>query len=287
MKVTVAKTAGFCFGVKRSMDMVEEVLAAAKSPVYTYGPIIHNEEVVRSLAERGVTVVNNLEDLLACPSGTVLLRSHGIRKEEAEMLEDSEHTVVDCTCPFVKRIHKIVEQYAGDGYDVIIIGNREHPEVRGIKSYGKEGHVSVLETKEEAESCVISAQTLIVAQTTQNVTKFKDLVEIIQKKEYDGKGYGIVVINTICSATEERQREAAQIAENVDAMIVIGSRESSNTKKLYDICKEACDSTIYIQTIRDFNALTLNSCEKVGITAGASTPTNIIEEVQKHVRNEF
>ena len=287
MKVIVAKTAGFCFGVRRAVEAVERELTKKKGPIYTYGPIIHNEEVVRDLSERGVGVVNDLSELLTLPKGTIVLRSHGVSRADAEEMKKAGFTVVDAACPFVKRIHELVSRYTEEGFDVIIIGNAGHPEVEAIRSYGEEGRIFVIGDEEEARGFVLKKKTVVVAQTTASLTKFKDLVEIIQKKEYDGIGYGVVVENTICSATKERQEEAARIALDADAMIVIGGAQSSNTRKLFEICKELCPNSYYIQTKRDLHVHLLRNCDCVGITAGASTPTNIIEEVQKHVRNEF
>lgn len=287
MKVIVAKTAGFCFGVKRAVEAVERELREKEEPIYTYGPIIHNEEVVNELSRQGVHVINELSELDDLPKGTIVLRSHGVSKAVSDKMKEAGFQVVDAACPFVKRIHELVSKYTEEGFDIVIIGNAGHPEVEGIKSYGEEGRILVIGNEEEAEKLVLKNKTVVVAQTTANLTKFKDLVEIIQKKEYDGKGYGIVVVNTICSATKERQEEAAEISKKADAMIVIGGAESSNTRKLFEICKSLCPNTHYIQTKRDLHVHLLRNCDCIGITAGASTPTNIIEEVQKHVRNEF
>ncbi len=287
MKIVTAKTAGFCFGVKRAVETVERVLDEEEGPIYTYGPIIHNEEVVKSLAERGAKVVSSTEELDGLEKGTIVLRSHGVTKEEAALMKEKGFRVEDAACPFVKRIHSLVEEYTGKGYDVVIIGDAGHPEVEAIRSYGEKDRFFVVGTKDEAKALRLRKKTVIVAQTTANTTKFKDLVEIIQKVEYDGMGFDIVVVNTICSATEERQKEAAEIAGTADAMIVIGGAESSNTRKLAEISTSICPNTFYIQTYRDLNVQALRNCDTIGVTAGASTPTNIIEEVQKHVRNEF
>ena len=226
MKITLAKSAGFCFGVKRAVDTVYEQLemsAAERQPIYTFGPIIHNEEVVRDLEEKGVTVLESVEELeeRAAHGGTVIIRAHGVEKGISEKIKELGYTLVDATCPFVLKIHRLVEKHSAE-------------------------------------------------------------VEIINKK-----GYDIIVLNTICNATEERQTEAAKIARDVDAMIVIGGRNSSNTQKLFEICKNECNNTYYIQTVKDLDITCFESIDSVGITAGASTPNKIIEEVQKNVRNEL
>lgn len=274
----MAKTAGFCFGVKRAVEMVYD--NANKTNVYTYGPIIHNEEVVRDLQERGVVVLNTLEDVKLAPVGTVIIRAHGILQEEYEIIKSCGHEVVDATCPFVLKIHKIVKEAAEKGETIIIVGDGNHPEVRGIKSCAT-SECYVVNCAEEALKLIANdkfseKRLCIVSQTTFNFNKFKDIVEIFTKNSYHKSN----VLNTICNATEERQKEAALIAADVDAMIVIGGLNSSNTQKLYDICSKLCKNTFYIQTASDMDFSSISGLDKVGITAGASTPKKIIEEVQ-------
>ena len=283
MKVTLAKSAGFCFGVKRAVDTVYEQLEKSISknqPIYTFGPIIHNEEVVHDLEEKGVTVLESVEELeeRAPQGGTVIIRAHGVEKGISGKIKELGYTLVDATCPFVLKIHRLVEKYSTDGAQIVIIGNEKHPEVKGIKSWSLDPHTAVISTPEEAEKYQAESgkKVCIVAQTTFNYNKFQELVEIINKK-----GYDIIVLNTICNATEERQTEAAKIARDVDAMIVIGGRNSSNTQKLFEICKNECNNTYYIQTVKDLDVTCFESIDNVGITAGASTPNKIIEEVQK------
>ena len=284
MNITLAKSAGFCFGVKRAVETVYQEIAQAKGPIYTFGPIIHNEEVVADLEKKGVMVVNSVEELKEKKPGTVVIRAHGVEQSVYNEIRELGFEVVDATCPFVLKIHRLVEKHSKENYHVVIIGNEAHPEVIGIKSWSSPEATTVLSTKEEAEKFELfeGRKVCIVSQTTFNYNKFQELVEIISKK-----GYDIIVLNTICNATEERQTEAAKIAKEVDAMIVIGGKTSSNTQKLFEICKSECENTYYIQTIKDLDLSKLKSIDNVGITAGASTPNNIIEEVQKNVRNEF
>ena len=284
MEVNVAKTAGFCFGVKRAVDQVyEQTEKENGKKIYTYGPIIHNEEVVKDLRSRGVEVIHSEEELAALTEGIVIIRSHGVPKRIYDLLEERKLQYVDATCPFVKKIHNIVKKASEEGSHVIIIGNPEHPEVQGIMGWSLLP-VTVIQDAEEAEQLSLPEEQkiCIVSQTTFNYNKFKDLVEIISKKRYD-----ISVLNTICNATKERQTEAKSIAKGVDAMIVIGDKHSSNTQKLFEICKKACNNTYYIQTLDDLDMNQLRSVETVGITAGASPPNKIIEEVQKNVRINF
>lgn len=283
MEITVAKTAGFCFGVKRAVEKVYDQIATGKKPIYTYGPIIHNEEVVRDLEEKGVQVINSKEELEALKEGVVVIRSHGVGREIYELLERQGLELVDATCPFVKKIHKIVREQCEAGRRVIIVGNEHHPEVEGIKGWGNEYTLAV-ESLEEFENLALrpDEKLCIVAQTTFNYNKFQELVEIFLKK-----GYDISVVNTICNATEERQTEAKDIAAKVDAMIVIGGKHSSNTRKLYEICCKECAHTCLIQTLDDLHLELPKAVRLVGITAGASTPNKLIEEVQNYVRINF
>ncbi len=285
MEVILAKSAGFCFGVKRAVDTVYEQARQSSGRIYTYGPIIHNEEVVNDLEQKGVRVVETPEELKNCRDGTVIIRSHGVGKGIYELLEKEGIPYVDATCPFVRKIHRIVEQHSREGYHIVIIGSGSHPEVEGIKGWSsRPEETTVIFTGEEAEKFTLKGKkrVCIVSQTTFNNKKFKELVEIIKKK-----GYDIIVLNTICNATQERQAEAKEISRQVDAMIVVGGKNSSNTQKLFEICKKECENTYYIQTIDDLDVTKLQSIDSVGITAGASTPNKIIEEVQKNVRNEF
>ena len=283
MEVIVAKTAGFCFGVKRAVEKVYEQINAADRPVYTYGPIIHNEQVVADLEKKGVAVLHTEEELKNLKDGIVIIRSHGVGKHIYDMLEANGITVVDATCPFVKKIHRIVREQQAEGRRVIIIGNPRHPEVEGIRGWG-DGSTLVVENEDQIDLLPLSEgeKLCIVAQTTFNYNKFQDLVEIFAKK-----GYDIIVLNTICSATQERQVEARRIASEVDAMIVIGGKNSSNTQKLYEICQKECSNTYFIQSLGDFNPECVNSVRSIGITAGASTPNQIIEEVHTNVRLKF
>ena len=287
MQVTLAKSAGFCFGVKRAVDQVYQEAEHSRMPVYTFGPIIHNETVVKDLEEKGVYAIGGIEELKHLPKGIVVIRSHGVSKEIYEKIETEGFRIVDATGPFVLKIHRFAEDYSKKGYRILIIGNASHPEVEGIKGWSDPAGTTVLQSAEEARNFKLPEgengrpNVCIVSQTTFNYNKFQELVEIIEKK-----GYDIIVLNTICNATEERQKEAAEISAKADAMIVIGGSHSSNTQKLFEICKKECENTYYIQTLDDLDPGQFRSIDNVGITAGASTPNNIIEEVQKNVRSK-
>ncbi len=289
MEVKVAKTAGFCFGVQRAVDKVYELIDSCPDRLFTLGPIIHNEEVVNDLEKKGVRVASE-EELKTLPEGsTVVIRSHGVGKKVYDQLEECGLSYVDVTCPFVLKIHRIVEKESKAGSHIVIIGDPDHPEVVGICGWCI-GPYTVIRTKQDALDFVPpeGKNVCIVSQTTFNYNKFKDLVEILHKKRYDNTVLNILnILNTICNATEERQREAKSIAGEVDTMLVVGGRHSSNTQKLFEICKKECENTYYIQTPVDLDSDMFQCSSYVGITAGASTPKKIIEEVQEHVRIKF
>ena len=289
MEVKVAKTAGFCFGVQRAVDKVYELIDSCQDRLFTLGPIIHNEEVVNDLEKKGVRVASE-EELKTLPEGsTVVIRSHGVGKKVYDQLEECGLSYVDVTCPFVLKIHRIVEKESKAGSHIVIIGDPDHPEVVGICGWCI-GSYTVIRTKQDALDFVPpeGKNVCIVSQTTFNYNKFKDLVEILREKRYDNTVLNILnILNTICNATEERQREAKSIAGEVDTMLVVGGRHSSNTQKLFEICKKECENTYYIQTPVDLDSDMFQCSSYVGITAGASTPKKIIEEVQEHVRIKF
>ena len=282
MKVKLADCAGFCFGVKRAVDMVYEQIKNGKN-IYTYGPIVNNEEVVRELSEQGVKVLESREELMELSEGSVIIRAHGVPEKIIRILREKNLECIDATCPFVKRIHNIVEKESGEGRHIVIVGNAGHPEVEGIVGWCK-GPVTVLKDLEKAEKFrpPEGEKLCVVAQTTYNYNKFHNIVEILEKK-----GYNSIVVNTICNATEERQCSAKALAAEADVMIVIGGRHSSNTRKLYEICAEECAHTYFIQTLDDLHLELPKAVRLVGITAGASTPNKLIEEVQRHVRINF
>ena len=279
MEILLAKSAGFCFGVQSAVDTAYK--HADEKNVYTYGQIIHNEEVVGDLAKHGVKILED-DELDQIKDSKVIIRSHGAEKRVYDILEKNGNEIIDATCPFVKKIHNIVMDECGKGHTVIIIGDGKHPEVKGIMGWCMSEPV-VIGTEEEAEKFVQSClngeykpseNISIVSQTTFNYRKFHNVVDIIRNKLYNVTAY-----KTICNATSVRQREAQEIASKVDAMIVIGGRNSSNTQKLYEISKKECENTYYIQTLVDLDLTTFESVSRVGITAGASTPNKLIKEV--------
>lgn len=283
MEVIVAEHAGFCFGVTKAVETVYEQIEKENSNIYTYGPIIHNETVVSDLEKKGVKVIESVDELEGIDSGTVVIRSHGVTKEVHQKLEQSGLNVIDATCPFVKRIHRIVEEESKKGKSIIVVGSESHPEVEGIVSYAT-GPVYVVDSPEKAMEFEgdRKLEYTVVSQTTFNKNKFQETIEI-----FKNVGYNINIVNTICNATDERQTEAEEIASRADVMIVIGGTHSSNSRKLYEICANKCTNTYFIQTLDDLHLEIPKSAKLIGITAGASTPKNIIEEVQNYVRTNF
>lgn len=273
MKVIVANNSGFCFGVEKAIDTAfKEVRTVNVSKsIYSLGPLIHNQQVVDKLEIEGVKVIENL-DLI--DEGTVIIRSHGVSKEVYDQLTEKGLQLVDATCPFVKKIQKIVKEHRDNGYSIVIIGNADHPEVIGINGWcNNEGFV--VQSKDDLEKIPFLNKLCIVVQTTMPTSLFDELSELLQSKSAE-----IIKFNTVCSATRDRQDATKQLAKEVDAMIVIGGYHSSNTQKLVEISKcEKTNSTFHIETISDLPLDEIKNYNVIGVTAGASTPKWIIDEI--------
>ncbi len=279
MEIILAKTAGFCFGVDRALKKVYDNLGDRH--LYTYGPIIHNTQVVDELASQGVRVIDDLNNLTLYPEGDIIVRSHGISEAEQRRIEASGFGMIEATCPFVKRIHKIVAKASAKGHQIIIAGNSTHPEITGIAGWSTMP-VQYVTSVEDVDMLHLSKDYIyeIVAQTTFNYRLYKEIIMTLQNKNIH-----VIINETICSATEERQSEALEIASKADAMLVIGGKHSSNTRKLYEICIRQCENTYHIESIEDLELSALRGHDVIGITAGASTPKKLIEEVISNVRN--
>ena len=278
MEVILAEKAGFCFGVKRAVDTAFEQADKASNAVFTFGPIIHNEDVTEKLALKGVNVINSIEELDKLPkNSSIIIRSHGVGEDIFESIKSRGFSIVDATCPFVNNIHKIVRERSEAGDEILIIGNPGHAEVEGTIGWSRRKPyvINNVEDIEALPDSLKNASITVVAQTTYSLKKFQELVAELQDRYYN-----VNVCKTICNATEERQKEAQRLASSVDSMIVIGGKNSSNTQKLYEISKQQCNNTYYIQTLVDLDLTVFESASRVGITAGASTPNYIIKEVQ-------
>ncbi len=278
MEIRIAKSAGFCFGAKKAVDLVYECCGKGK-PVYTLGPIIHNEIVVDDLKKHGAFPVGSERELEDKKDAYVVIRSHGVEKQTLDYLESIKDrnglTIVDATCPFVKKIYRYVEEASAQGRHVLIAGDKDHPEVKGIASRCG-GKVTIIEDPDSFDVSGLNRDEkyTIVSQTTYNYKKFKILVEMISELKYD-----MYVVSTVCNATEVRQEETKELAGSSDAMIVVGGEHSSNSRKLYEIACNECKNTYFIQTLSDLDLHDFKSLRSVGITAGASTPYFIIKEV--------
>ncbi len=278
MRITVAKTAGFCFGVNRAVEMVED-LAESGRKVCTLGPIIHNQQLVDKLKAKGVRIVEKPSE--AETDEVLVIRSHGVPEAVENEARNHCAEVIDATCPFVAKIHKIVKSAGEEGRRIFIAGDALHSEVLGIKGH-TEGEVSVFSNEEELKNLLKNLENpgeipiTLVAQTTFNADLWVKCQKIFKKVCTNG-----IIFDTICNATSLRQLEAAELAAESDVMVVVGGRHSSNTKKLYEVCKSYCDRTYFVETAEELRPYMLEQAESLGIVAGASTPAGIIKEVQQ------
>jgi 4-hydroxy-3-methylbut-2-enyl diphosphate reductase len=270
MDILLAKSAGFCFGVKRATQMAFEA-SSEHDHICSLGPIIHSPQVVRKLAEKGVEVIDDVDDIAR---GTVVIRSHGISSSEMQRVLDRDLVVVDATCPFVKKAQEDAARLSHDGYTVIIVGEMEHPEVHGIISYADMGHVHVVANAEQAAKLPRMGRVGIVAQTTQSLDNLKQVTEACLERCKE-----LRIFNTICDATSVRQNEAREIARQVDLMLVIGGFNSANTSRLAQICRDIQPMTHHLETAEEITAEWFKGVSRVGVTAGASTPRWLIDEV--------
>lgn len=272
MKITVAKTAGFCFGVRNAIEVAKKESEKRQGPIYTYGPLIHNHDVIAQLEAQKIFAVEHAEELNE--GDTVVIRAHGVGEAVYEMLAQRQLHVVDATCPYVKKIHQIVRERGKMGDQIIILGDPKHPEVQGIRGWCiKKPYIYQTEDEIRENLPEIQNAYTLVAQTTFDQYKFRKIVEFLDKMEYN-----LYVCPTICTATAQHQKEALELAKSNDAVIVIGGKHSSNTRKLYNLCLSQCENTYYVENAEELVKLKPDALA-VGITAGASTPDYIIQEV--------
>lgn len=278
MEILVGKTAGFCYGVKRAIDGAKSEIKKSKDPIYCLGEIVHNKQVVEELENEGITFIEDIKDA----KGNTIIRAHGVPEEIYKEAEKRNIELKDYTCPNVLKIHKIAEEYSKKGYYVFLCGSKKHPENIGTKSYCKENSYIIekeddtLKALEKLEKTGIK-KLLLISQTTYSLEKLYIIEERI-KNELP-KNIELVVKNTICKATELRQKETEELSKKVDSMIIIGGKNSSNTKKLYEIASKNCKNTICIETKDELKKELYKDSEKIGIMAGASTPQKSIDEV--------
>jgi 4-hydroxy-3-methylbut-2-enyl diphosphate reductase len=276
MKVTVVKRAGFCFGVKRAVEVAFNVARKRNGGVYTFGPIIHNPQVVERLSEKGVRPVGNLRGLRGKDVSAVIIRTHGVPLQTMKKIEEIAGEVIDATCPFVKKAQHYAKLLKDEGYRIVILGDREHPEIKGLMSYAGRNAVVV---EDVSDLPVIKGKVGIVVQTTQQIENLKKLLAAVVENTEELKVY-----NTICSSTALRLKETEELARKVDVMVVVGGRNSANTTQLATLCKSLGVATYHIETSSELKEKWFSSAERVGITAGASTPDWIIEDVKKRIK---
>ena len=276
MDIILAENAGFCFGVDRAVRMTEEELSKTDSSVYSYGPLIHNPQAVKALEAKGLETIDRFEDI---SEGRIIVRSHGVPEETINDIKELGLHLVDCTCPYVLAVHKKVRDYSSKGYSIVIIGDKDHPEVVGINGWC-ENQAHIVNSAEDAKALPDLEKSCVVSQTTNRLDKFLELSGIVEEKSQE-----TVLFNTICNATKLRQEAAEEVAKKVDAMIVIGGKHSSNTIKLAEISSRHCKNVFHIETIEEFALQRLQNFNTIGITAGASTPDWIIKEAVKVMEN--
>lgn len=270
MEIIIAKNAGFCFGVKRAIKLAFDTAKDYGKDVYTLGPIIHNPQVVKKLAEEGVNAVESCNKI---EKGVVILRSHGVTPDVVEDISKNENRIVDATCPFVKKAQRYATQLKNEGYQIIIVGDEKHPEVKSIIGYAGEG-VIVTETGEGIAELLKHKKAGIICQTTQSRANLLKVIDESLKSADEVK-----ILNTICDATSVRQEEAQEIAREVDLMLVVGGRNSANTTRLAAICREEIEKVYHIEVSDEIDEEWFKGVNRVGITAGASTPEWLIEDI--------
>jgi len=276
MKIIRAENAGFCFGVKRAMKLASEAASDSAEPVYSLGPIIHNPQQVEFLSKKGVYVVSDLDELN--PGDTLVIRSHGTNPSVLKEAAAKNLTVVDATCPFVVKAQQLAQKLASEGYQVVIVGEGDHPEVMGIMGFAG-NDAWVIEKSSDVCAFPVTPRVGVVAQTTQSLDNFQEVVSALVEKCIELK-----IFNTICHATTHRQESALDIARKVDLMIVVGGYNSANTSRLASLCLDSGFPTHHIETGDELEASWLDGAKTVGVTAGASTPEWIIKEVIDKLR---
>ena len=284
LEVILGKTAGFCYGVKRAVSGAEEELEKNKK-IYCLGEIVHNKNVIEDLKKKGIEFIDDIKDA----KEKTIIRAHGVTKSVYEKAKELDIELKDLTCPKVLKIHEIASEYSKKDFFILLIGNKDHPEIIGIKSFCGEKSIiikdlqEVIKVKELINNLGIK-NILIISQTTFNSKKFDDIVKLVKSElNAENEIYNIQVIKTICPATEMRQKETEDIAKQVDYMIIVGDKKSSNTNKLFEIASNYCKETVFIENSKELNKKKYIDKSRVGIMAGASTPKEDIQDVFEKV----
>lgn len=266
--IEVAAHAGVCYGVERALSMAADAAASAPAPVHTLGPLIHNPLVVRELAEAGVGLADSLDDANA---GSVIIRAHGVVPSVIEAARERGLAVIDATCPYVKRVHHAAERLVAEGYQLIVVGESGHPEVEGIMGHADE-RARVVSDVTDLDAIELERRVGVVVQTTQTQDNLSHIVSELLRRVDE-----VHVVNTICSATQERQQAAAELADRADVMVIVGGKNSGNTRRLAQICAERCERTHHIEDASELEAAWFEGARLIGVTAGASTPSAHID----------
>lgn len=269
MKIILSEMAGFCFGVNRAINTIDKLIQK-NMLIYTYGPIIHNPQVVEYYKKKGVNVVDDLSKIE--DKSTLIIRTHGITKKEHDLLIARDINIIDRTCPFVKKVQKIVEEYYKKGYSIVIVGDANHPEIVGVNGWC-DNKAYIVDNEQKAKNLDLK-KACVVAQTTLPKSIWESILNVLKAKISD-----LVAFNTICDATEKRQLAAVELSKKVDSMIVVGGLNSANTKNLARLCKKFCSRTYHIETINQLPDKSFFKNDIIGITAGASTPDWILNQV--------
>ncbi|MBW1674372.1 MAG: 4-hydroxy-3-methylbut-2-enyl diphosphate reductase [Deltaproteobacteria bacterium] len=275
MKVKLAKTAGFCMGVRRAMEIALSEANKGDGELFTYGPIIHNQQVLDLLRSKGVDVKDNID---THDKGRIIIRAHGITPTEREKIRSSNLTLIDATCPRVAKVHAIIRKYSNKGYTPVIFGDAKHPEVIGLMGYSK-GQGIVIRSVEEVEKLPDKKKLILVSQTTQDVDAYRKIIDAIK-----GRYPGAIIFDTICDETYKRQREVRSLASEVDSMVIVGGYNSGNTKRLYQISQSTGKPAFHIETEKELQNSWFSSTETAGVTAGASTPNWMIKNVNDRLK---
>ena len=279
MEIIVGKTSGFCYGVKNAVEGAEKELEKKDKKVYCLGELVHNKTVTDKLEKDGIVFINDIKEA----DGKTIIRAHGVEKNVYTEAKERNIELVDLTCPNVLKIHEVVENFSNKGYYIFLIGKKEHPEIIGTYSFAGP-NCTIISNKDEVEIAVKNLEEsklnnlLIISQTTYNLQVFNEISEKVQE-ELKNKNIHIEIKNTICYATELRQKETEKISKEVEAMIIVGGKNSSNTTKLYDISKKNCQNVIFVQNAEELDIQKIKDFKKVGIMAGASTPQKSVEEI--------
>lgn len=278
MEVIIAKNTGLCYGVKRALRLAQETRKQKKGKVFTFGDLIHNPQIITDLESQGILSINDIKDI---KHGTVIIRSHGVSPEIYRLIANDKINIVDATCPIVKKIQKLVEILSKEESEVVIVGNKNHPEIKGLIGYSRAKAV-IVENESQAKGLSKKKKRAVLAQSTQDILLFRKVVSVLIKKTRE-----LTVHNTICQSTQTRQKTTLELASLVDVLFIIGGKNSSNTYKLYKNSKKILSNTHFIESAEQITLEMLEGAKKIGLSGGASTPPEAIQEAVIKIRSCF